>query len=181
MAYINKNERIQGEKLYNQGAKAIFLCYKGNHDYVIWLLEGSRTLRIPYVVFHENTGNLSEIPDSRDIVRSLPQHVQRKLRHRAKFTKGWIKNVNNNIVNKNVTNSDNGMVKRKIGRPKKKKIEFYRHMLEAPEKDSEVLQLLEQKGAIADKEKTAAFAEKFTNFSITRLTLANNFGDFAAL
>jgi hypothetical protein len=84
-------------------------------------------------------------------------------------------------MDENVTNSDNGTIKRKIGRPKKKKIELYRHMLEAPEEDSEVLQLLEQKGAIADKERTAAFAERFADFSITRLTLADNFGDFAAL
>jgi hypothetical protein len=35
MAYINRNERIQGQKLYPRGAKAIFLCYKGNHDHVI--------------------------------------------------------------------------------------------------------------------------------------------------
>jgi hypothetical protein len=86
-----------------------------------------------------------------------------------------------NIVDDDVTDSDNGTVKRKIGRPKKKKIKLYRYMLEAFKKDSEVLQLLEQKGAIADKKKTATFAEKFADFSITRLTLADNFGDFAAL
>jgi hypothetical protein len=84
-------------------------------------------------------------------------------------------------VDKDVTDSDNETMKRKIGRPKKKKIELYRHVLEAFEKDSEMLQLFEQKGAIADKEKTAAFAKKFADFSITRLTLANDFGDFAAL
>jgi hypothetical protein len=71
VAHIDRNERIQGEKLYLRGAKAIFLCYEGNHDYVVWLLEGSRILRTSHVVFHENTGNLSEIPDPRDIVRSL--------------------------------------------------------------------------------------------------------------
>jgi hypothetical protein len=79
-----------------------------------------------------------------------------------------------------VTDLDSGTIKRKIGRFRKKKIEFYRHMLEAPKKDSEVLQLLEQKGAIADKERTAAFAERFADFSITRLTLANDFDNFAA-
>jgi hypothetical protein len=84
-------------------------------------------------------------------------------------------------VDEDVTDSDNGTMKRKVGRPKKKKIEFYRHMLEVFEEDSEVLQLLEQKGAIADKERTAAFAERFADFSITRLTLADDFGDFAAL
>jgi hypothetical protein len=84
-------------------------------------------------------------------------------------------------MDENVINSDNGTVKRKVDRPKKKKIELYLYMLEASEKDFEVLQLLEQKGAIADKERTAAFAERFADFFITRLTLANNFGDFAAL
>jgi hypothetical protein len=54
-------------------------------------------------------------------------------------------------------------------------------VLKASEENFEVLQLLEQKGAITDEEKTAVFAEKFANFSITRLTLADDFGDFAAL
>jgi hypothetical protein len=35
MAHINKNERIQGEKLYPREAKAIFLYHKENHDHVV--------------------------------------------------------------------------------------------------------------------------------------------------
>jgi hypothetical protein len=71
--------------------------------------------------------------------------VQRRLRHRPKLTKGWIKNADYNIVNEDVTDK-NGQVVRKRGRPKKKKVKLYQCVLEAPEEHPKVFQALQQKG-----------------------------------
>jgi hypothetical protein len=145
VAHIDANERIIVEKLSARGASALFLGYNGTHNYVVWLIEGSRYLRTPHVVFHKNTGDLSEAPNPRDIVRSLPPHVQRRLRHRPKPTKEWIKDADHNIVNEDVTDK-NGQVVRRRGRPKKKKVKLYQCVLEAPEEHPKVFQAFQQKG-----------------------------------
>jgi hypothetical protein len=141
VAYIDANERIIGEKLSARKALALFLDCNGIYNYMVWLIEGSRYLRIPHVVFHKNTRDLSEAPEPRDIVRFLLPHVQRRLRHRPKLTKGWIKDADYNIVNEEVTNED-GQVVRRRGRPKKRKVKLYQCVLEAPEEHPEVFQAL---------------------------------------
>jgi hypothetical protein len=145
IAHIDANKRIIGEKLSAREASALVLGYDGTYNYMVWLIEGSRYLRTPHVMFHKNTGDLSEAPDPRDIVRSLPPHVQRRLRHRPKPTKGWIKDADHNIIDEDVIDED-GQVVRRRGRPKKKKLKLYQCVLEAPEEHPKVFQALQQKG-----------------------------------
>jgi hypothetical protein len=135
--HIDANKRIIGEKLSARGASALFLGYDGTHNYMVWLIEGSRYLRIPHVVFHENIGDLLEALDPRNIVKFLPPYMQRRLRHRPKPTKGWIKNADYNIIDEDVTD-ENGQVVRRRGRPKKKKVKLYQCLLEAPEEHQKV-------------------------------------------
>jgi hypothetical protein len=147
VAHIDRNEKTRGEKLYPNGAKALFLGYQGNSNYVVWLIEGSRILITPHVTFHEYLGDAEGAPDPADVVRSLPQQTQRRLRHRPKPTKGWVKDSDHNVVPEDITDSEDGLVKRKRGRPKKKKTEVYQAwVLEAPEDDESIHQALQQEG-----------------------------------
>ena len=69
--HINKNYRVVAEKLGARGANGIFLGYKGDYNFIVWLVDGGRLVRTPHVVFHETMGDHMEAPDPRDIVRSL--------------------------------------------------------------------------------------------------------------
>lgn len=76
----------------------LFLDYEGDHNFVVWLLEGSRILITPHVVLHEHLGDIDDAPDPLDVVRSPPQQLQRRLRHRPKPTGGWPEDTSHNIV-----------------------------------------------------------------------------------
>jgi len=150
VAYINPNHRVRSEGLDPHGARGIFLGYIGEHNYLVWLIDGSRYLKTPHVVFHETLGHPDEAPDPRDVVRSLPQHVQRRLRHRTKG-KSYIRNEDNNVVNEDVTD-DEGNVVRKRGRPKKKLVDLSSHhlVLAALEDHPDVLAACKQEGGCGD-------------------------------
>lgn len=126
---IDKDERIKSEKLSAKGAKAMFLGYEGDSNFVVWLLEGGRFLTTPHIRVQEDTTEPGEPPDPRDVVRSLPQHVQKRLRHRPgrKNKEVGVKNDDDNVVSEDETDKeDKGKpVKRKRGRPKKTKPELY--------------------------------------------------------
>jgi hypothetical protein len=101
------------------------------------------------MITHKSVGDVTKVPNPRDIVRSLPPYVQRKLRHRPKPTKGWIKDRDYNVVNNDVTNPKSKQIVRRKRRPRKRKRELY--VLEAPEETPEVaifLQLFQQEGEI---------------------------------
>ncbi|KAI1401129.1 hypothetical protein F4819DRAFT_486912 [Hypoxylon fuscum] len=72
---------------------------------------------------------MDESPDPRDIVRSLPEHVQKQLRHRTgRKAKTGIKNKDHNVVDDDVTDEEQGVIKRKRGRPRKQLPELSRTM-----------------------------------------------------
>lgn len=103
--------------------------YVGSHIFRVWLIEGGRYLETPNVTFQEHTGDMDESPDPRDIVRSLPEHVQKQLRHRTgRKAKTGIKNKDHNVVDDDVTDEEQGVIKRKRGRPRKQLPELSRTM-----------------------------------------------------
>lgn len=130
---IDENHRIKGEKLDAHGAKGVFLGYQGTHNYVVWLLEGGRFMTTPHVTVYEDTAEPGEPPDPRDIVRSLPQHVQRRLRRRPRQKGVGVKNKDDNVVSEDDTDEEKNQVKRKPGRPKKTVPKPY--VCDAPEDD----------------------------------------------
>jgi hypothetical protein len=101
------------------------------------------------MITHKSAGDVTEVPDPRDIVRSLLPHVQRRLRHRPKPTKGWIKDRDYNVVDDDITDPKSKQIIRRRERLGKRKRELY--VLEAPEETPEVaisLQLFQQEGEI---------------------------------
>lgn len=83
IAHVDINHRIIGEKLDSRGTRAIFLGYRGTKNKVVWLLDGGRFLITPHVVVHETVQHGHGWPsDPREIVRSLPKHVQDRLKSR---------------------------------------------------------------------------------------------------
>jgi hypothetical protein len=115
----------------------------------MWIIKGGRFLETPHVITHESVGDVTEVPNPRDIVRSLPPHVQRRLRYKPKPTKGWIKNRDYNVVDDDVIDPKSKQIVGRRERPRKRKREFY--VLEAPEETPEVamyLQLFQQEGEI---------------------------------
>ena len=72
-----------------------------------------------------------EAPDPRDIVRSLPQHVQRRLRRRTKINTK-VRDRDDNVVDEDVTDSDEGTIRKRRGRPKRKVPELYSSLIEHP-------------------------------------------------
>ncbi|RYP10891.1 hypothetical protein DL764_000327 [Monosporascus ibericus] len=128
---IDENHRTRSEKLNARGAKGMLLGYEGTHNYKVWLLEGGRVLTTPHVTVYEDLKEPGQPPDPRDIIRSLPQPMQKRLRHRQKQGVG-IKNKDHNVVSKDDTDKETKQVKRKRGRPKKTVPKLY--TLEAPDK-----------------------------------------------
>jgi hypothetical protein len=163
IALINENERTRGEKLHTRGAKALFLGYSGKRNYIVWIIKGSRFLGKPHMITHESVGNVTEVPDPRDIVRSLLSHVQRRLRYRPKPTKGWIKNRDYNVIDDYVTDPKSKQIVRRRGRPRKRKRELC--VLEAPEETPEMtmfLQLFQQEGEIEGETEGVSESEAAT-------------------
>ena len=160
VAYVEASDRVQSEKLQPRGIKAILLGYAGNHNYVLWALDGSRWLRTPNVVFYESVGALPAADtrgrppeiDPRDIVRSLPPAVQRRLRHRASKPK---RAKDLNTVDDDITGSE-GELRPKRGRPKKTTKQVY--VAKAPEDDLSLTQALMERASslISDRVLTAA-------------------------
>ncbi|RYP63527.1 hypothetical protein DL771_009223 [Monosporascus sp. 5C6A] len=136
------------EKLEARGAKGLSLGYQGTHNYKVWLLEGGRFLITPYIRVYEEIGALGEKdepPDLREVVRSLPPYVQRRLRHRPRKKDVGVHNRDDNVVSDDQTDDETKTVKRKRGRPKKVKPELY--TCEAPDEDPEIMKALIQEGA----------------------------------
>ncbi|RYP46575.1 hypothetical protein DL769_011380 [Monosporascus sp. CRB-8-3] len=145
---IDENHRIKAEKLEARGAKGLFLGYQGTHNYKVWLLEGGRFLVTPHIRVYEETGTTGEKdepPDPRDVVRSLPPHIQRRLRHRPRKKGVGVHNHDDNVVSDDQTDNETKTVKRKRGRPRKVKPELY--VCEAPDEDPEIMTALTQEGA----------------------------------
>ena len=83
MVHVDKSHRITGEKLEARGTRGVFLGYKGRTNKLVWILSGGRLLVSPHVITYENTDkNFGWASDPRDIVRSLPISVQRRLNAR---------------------------------------------------------------------------------------------------
>ncbi|RYP70033.1 hypothetical protein DL771_005724 [Monosporascus sp. 5C6A] len=137
---IDKNYRTRSEKLAARGAKGMLLGYQGTHNYKVWLLEGGRMLTTPHVTVYEDLEEPGQPPDPRDIIRSLPQPVQKRLRHRQKQKGVGVKNKDGNVVSEDDTDQEAKQVKRKRGRPKKTVPELY--TLEAPDEAPELLREL---------------------------------------
>ncbi|RYP46204.1 hypothetical protein DL768_007560 [Monosporascus sp. mg162] len=146
---IDENHRIKAEKLEVRGAKGLFLGYHGTHNYKVWLLEGGCFLVTPHVRVYEEIGAIGEKdepPDPRDVIRFLPPHVQRKLRHRRSRNKGVsVHNRDDNVVLDDQTDDETKTMKRKRGRPKKVKLKLYE--CKVPDEDPEIMKALIQEGA----------------------------------
>ncbi|RYP44694.1 hypothetical protein DL769_011501 [Monosporascus sp. CRB-8-3] len=136
---IDQNYRTRSEKLAARGAKGMLLGYQGTHNYKVWLLEGGRLLITQHVTVYEDLEEPGKPPSPKDIIRSLPQPVQKRLRHRQKQGVG-VKNKDDNVVSEDDTDQETKQVKRKRGRPKKTVPKLY--TLEAPDEAPELIQEL---------------------------------------
>ncbi|CAJ2506522.1 Uu.00g006520.m01.CDS01 [Anthostomella pinea] len=135
--YIDAQFCVTSEKMEGRRARAVLMGYKGQHNYVVWLIDGGRFLDTPHVVFHENTGMIGS-EDPTDIVRSLPPAVQRRLRHCYRKGRTYIRTRDDNVVEEDISPNEDGRPQR--GRLKRK---IARHFVcEAPPDHSEVLKAL---------------------------------------
>jgi hypothetical protein len=91
----------------------LFLGYSDKHNYVIWIIKGSRFLETPHMITHESVENVTKILNPRIIVELLPPYVQRRLQYRPKFTKGWIKDRDYNVVNDDVIDPESKQIVRR--------------------------------------------------------------------
>ncbi|RYP16758.1 hypothetical protein DL765_004935 [Monosporascus sp. GIB2] len=114
---IDKNYRTRSEKLAARGAKGVLLGYQGTHNYKVWLLEGGKLLTTPHVTIYKDLEEPGQPPSPKDIIRSLPQPVQKRLRHRQ--------------------DQETKQIKPRRGRPKKTVPELY--TLEAPDEAPELM------------------------------------------
>jgi len=121
LAHIDAGRRVRAEKLEARATPALFLGYKGDHghNYRVWLLDTGRWLRTPHVIFHENVGCVDDIPNPlhhpessapnpKDVIRSLPEYVQKRLKARAKNRGETVKNQDLNMVDSDITEEKNG-------------------------------------------------------------------------
>ncbi|RYP61962.1 hypothetical protein DL771_009936 [Monosporascus sp. 5C6A] len=137
---IDKNYRTRLEKLAARGAKGMLLGYQGTYNYKVWLLKGGRMLIILHVTVYEDLEEPGQPPDPRDIIRLLPQPVQKRLRYRQKQKGVGVKNKDDNVVSEDDEDQETKEVKRKRGRPKKTVPELY--ALEAPDEALELMREL---------------------------------------
>ncbi|KAI0999117.1 hypothetical protein K3495_g9081 [Podosphaera aphanis] len=85
ITHVDANHRITSEKLDANGTRSIFFGYRERKNKLVWLLDGGRFLVSPQVTAHESVGpGLGWAADPREIVRSLPKHVQNRLGTRKK-------------------------------------------------------------------------------------------------
>lgn len=104
---IDPSMRVTAEKLEARGANAMLLGYEGESNYLVWLLDGGRELVTPHATFHENLGDIDQAPDPREVVRSLPPEVQRRLRRRnRKKNQTKIRNKDLNTVDEDLTDGE---------------------------------------------------------------------------
>lgn len=83
IAHVDTNHRITGEKLAANGTRCVFLGYRGRKNKLVWLLDGGRFLVTPQVTAYESVDpSFGWSADPREIVRSLPKHVQDRLKAR---------------------------------------------------------------------------------------------------
>ncbi|KAI0996237.1 hypothetical protein K3495_g11940 [Podosphaera aphanis] len=80
---LDASHKIVGEKLDANGTRSVFYGYRGTKNKLVWLLEGGRFLISPHVIAYENTSqDLGWGADPREIITSLPRHVQDRLKAR---------------------------------------------------------------------------------------------------
>ena len=83
ITHVDASHRITGEKLDANGTRSVFFGYRGTKNKLVWLLDGGRFLISPHVIAYENiSSELGWGVDPREIIRSLPRHVQDRLRSR---------------------------------------------------------------------------------------------------
>lgn len=161
---IDQKKRVQSEKLAGRGTKGIFLGYEGESNYIVWLTEGGRFLTTPHVTVYEDLTEPGAPPDPRDIVRSLPKQVQKRLRHRTgrkDRQKVDIQNDDDNVVSDDETDKEDKEqpIKRKRGRPKKTVPELY--MCDAPEEHPEIMAELRRARFTQEGENVSKYSFKF--------------------
>ena len=114
IAHVEASHRVAGEKLDARGTRCVFLGYRGTKNKLVWLLDGGRFLITPQVVAHESVGYGHGWPaDPREIVRSLPKHVQDRLKSRKT---DYARNEDFNIARESPPTT---LVPRGRGRPKR--------------------------------------------------------------
>ncbi|RYP24621.1 hypothetical protein DL765_000447 [Monosporascus sp. GIB2] len=131
---IDKNYRTRSEKLAARGAKGVLLGYQGTHNYKVWLLKGGKLLTTPHVTVYEDLEEPGQPPSPKDIIRSLPQPVQKRLRHRQSQKQGV------GVQNKDDINQKTKQIKPRRGRPKKTVPKLY--TLEAPDEALKLIRKL---------------------------------------
>ncbi|RYP59216.1 hypothetical protein DL771_010964 [Monosporascus sp. 5C6A] len=113
----------------------------------------------PYVTVCEDLEEPGQPSNPRDIIRSFPQPVQKRLRYRQKQKGVKVKNKDDNVVSEDDTDQETKEVKRKKGRPKKTVPELY--ALEAPDEAPELMRELKlaltQEGEDSDPEGLQSF------------------------
>ncbi|POS82536.1 hypothetical protein EPUL_004524, partial [Erysiphe pulchra] len=83
ITHVDASHRITGEKLDAKGTRSVFFGYRGRKNKLVWLLDGGRFLVSPQVTAFESVDtDFGWTPDPQEIVRSLPSHVQERLKSR---------------------------------------------------------------------------------------------------
>lgn len=78
--HIEKEKRVQSQKMDPRGWEGILLCYSGFHTYEVWAIEAKKVMVTPNVIFHEELREWNEGKEAqKTVVRSLPEHVQRRM------------------------------------------------------------------------------------------------------
>ncbi|KAI0995048.1 hypothetical protein K3495_g13133, partial [Podosphaera aphanis] len=119
VTHVDATHRITSEKLDAKGTRSIFFGYRGRKNKLVWLLDGGRFLVSPQVTAYESVNpGLGCAADPREIVRSLPNHVQNRLKARKQdYARNEDYNVPQDDEPQSLLPRGRGRPKRSIQRP----------------------------------------------------------------
>lgn len=83
ITYVDKLQRVVGENFNTNGARSVFLGYRGTSNRLVWILHGGIFLLSPHVTTYEKVGNNFSWPLNPDkVMKSLQMSLQRRLKAR---------------------------------------------------------------------------------------------------
>ncbi|KAI1001277.1 hypothetical protein K3495_g6923 [Podosphaera aphanis] len=168
ITHVDASHRITGEKLDVTGTRSVFFGYRGRKNKLVWLLDGGRFLVSPHVTAYESVHpGAGWAADPREIVRSLPKHVQDRLKSRkTDYARNEDYNMPYDHEPPQIVAKGRGRLKRTICRPYEDQCIS---ALEAPvEVDDEIFQSAQ--GETTD-------GQKIVTVDFTDAVTGRNFGD----